>query len=142
MTLTWVGEPQPATWDADKKRIVGEAEVGVFDARYAKAPIGASVPGEWWRVERNGRTVGFGWMDVVWGDAEILLAVDPAAQGTGVGAFILEHLANEARAHGVNAMYNIVRPTHPDRLRVTAWLARRGFRVSEDGNLLQALVHR
>jgi GNAT superfamily N-acetyltransferase len=28
-------------------------------------------------------------MDVVWGDAEILLAVDPEAQRHGVGRFIL-----------------------------------------------------
>src|SRR5690348_2898282 len=112
MTLTWIRESSPR-WDAGKVRIVGEAPAGVFDSRYRKLREGELVHGDWWRVELDGRTVGYGWMDVCWGDAEILLAVDPAARKGGAGNFILQHLHDEARARGLNYLTNIVRSTHP-----------------------------
>ncbi len=139
MALSWIAE-HPATWDADKRRIVGGAAPGTFDSRYASTPIGQLVPGEWWRVEDGGRTVGYGWMDVNWGDAEILLVTDVEARGRGVGTFILSHLEQEAAARGLNYLTNIVRPTNPDAARVSAWLAARGFAPSEDGRLLRAVV--
>ena len=71
--LSWSKEESPR-WDADKKRIVGSMPKGVFDVRYAELAEGDVVPGEWWRVEDDGAVVGFGWLDIVWGDAEILLA--------------------------------------------------------------------
>ena len=66
MTLSWIAE-HPATWDADKRRIVGGASPGIFDSRYARIAEGSIVPGEWWRVDEDGHTVGYGWMDVNWG---------------------------------------------------------------------------
>ena len=85
MSMSWIHE-SPAEWDGDKARIVGGASPGVFDPRYAEASEGSLVPGEWWRVERDGRTVGYGWLDVNWGDAEILLAVDASERERGVGS--------------------------------------------------------
>ena len=79
MTLRWIRET-PAHWDANKARIVGGAPPGIFDTRYKTCKIGELVPGEWWRVEDDAAVVGYGWLDVVWGDAEILLATDPSAQ--------------------------------------------------------------
>jgi N-acetylglutamate synthase-like GNAT family acetyltransferase len=137
MTLSWVRE-SPATWDDEKRRIVGGATAGIFDRRYGELEVGAMPPGEWWRVEESGEVVGFGWLDVVWGDAEILLATAPDARGRGVGTFILRQLEREAHERGLNYLYNVVRPTHPDRERVSAWLAARGFQPSEDGSLLKA----
>ncbi len=137
MTLSWVRE-SPAAWDEDKRRIVGRAEPGIFDRRYAELEAGAMPPGEWWRVEEDGRVVGYGWLDVVWGDAEILLAAAPDARGRGVGAFILRELEREAHGRGLNYLYNVVRPTHPRREEVSAWLKKRGFQPSEDGSLLKA----
>jgi GNAT superfamily N-acetyltransferase len=134
MALEWIKERTP-TWDPDKARIVGAAPAGVFDARYRTLREGGLVPGTWWRVQDAGVTVGYGWLDVVWGDAEILLAVEPGAQGRGVGAFVLERLADEARRLGLHRLYNIVRPTHPEGPKVTAFLVARGFTVSEDGSL-------
>lgn len=139
MSLSWIRE-RSATWDEEKRRIVGGAAPGTFDSRYARIPIGALVPGEWWRVEDDGRTVGYGWMDVNWGDAEVLLATDVEARGRGVGTFIVEHLEDEARARGLNYLTNMVRPTHPEGARVSAWLAARGFVPSEDGRMLRAVV--
>jgi ribosomal protein S18 acetylase RimI-like enzyme len=137
MTLGWIAERSPVRWDADKRRIVGGAPPGMFDSRYRAAVEGDVVPGDWWRVEDGSRVVGYGWLDVVWGDAEILLATDPDARGRGVGSFILEHLEEEARRRGLNYLYNVVRPTHPQGQELTRWLVKRGFRASEDGRLLR-----
>ncbi len=76
----------------------------------------------------------------MWGDAEVLLAVDPARQGHGVGTFIMDHLEDEARARGLNQLYNAVLPTHPDREELTRWLEKRAFKPSEDGAVLRRVV--
>jgi GNAT superfamily N-acetyltransferase len=140
MSLVWIKE-RPAVWNADTQRIIGGAPAGVFDASFGEMSPGAPLPGEWWRVEEDGRVVGYGWMDIVWGDAEILMATDSAARGRGVGSFILARLEDEARARGVNYLYNAVPAGHPEGDRVTRWLLARGFRASEDGSL-RADVHR
>lgn len=138
MAFEWKTE-HPAYWDDDKVRIIASAEPGVFDARFSQCEKGDLMPGTWWRVEEDGRTVGYGWLDVVWGDAEITLAADPAAQGRGVGSFILERLEREAKDRGLNRLYNMVRPTHPKKDEVSAWLQKRGFESSEDGTLFSVL---
>ncbi len=137
--LAWVRERAPV-WDEPKRRIVGGAPRGTFDARYGELAPGAPVPGEWWRVERDGRVVGYGWLEVVWGDAEVLLATDPAARASGVGRFALARLEDEARARGLRYVYNVVRSTHPEAAAVTAWLVRRGFVAREDGSLVRAVA--
>lgn len=135
--MQWIREPAP-TWDAGKQRLVGDAPAGIFEL----APLGPgqAVPGEWWRVEQDGRLLGYGWMDVVWGDGEILLAVAPEARGRGVGAFILERLEAEARARGLRTVYNSVRPSHPRREEVTSWLMGHGFAASDHGERLARQV--
>lgn len=141
MTLSWIHE-SPSAWDESKAALVGGAEPGIFDRRYGELSIGDPPPGEWWRVEQDGETVGYGWIDVVWGDAEILLATRPGVRGHGVGSFILTHLEQEARNRGLNYLYNVIRPTHPERAALSAWLQKRGFAPSEDGSLLRAVVPR
>jgi len=137
MSYAWIRE-EPARWDEDKRRILGGAPAGIFDRRFAECAAGEFLPSEWWRVEDRGRTVGYGWLDLVWGDAEITLAVDPEARGSGVGSFILGRLEAEAHARGVRYVYNTVRPSHPDRKAVSAWLEKRGFHASDDGSLYRA----
>jgi len=138
MSLTWHRE-SPAHWNDDKQRIIGGAPPGVF----ALGPYtsGDVVPGDWWRVEDDGRVVGYGWMDHAWGDAEVLLAVDPSAQDGGVGTFILDRLEDEAAGRGINYLYNVVPDAHPDRNDLTRWLQRRGFVASHEGGLLKRAVH-
>jgi len=136
MTLQWHKESTPR-WDEAKQRIVAGAAPGTFDVRYKTLEVGQLVPGTWWRVDDDGRTVGYGWLDVVWGDAEILLATDTELRGQGVGSFVLEHLEAEAHGLGLNRLYNIVRPTHPEGEKVTRWLTKRGFVASEDGSLFK-----
>ena len=75
-------------------------------------------------MEDGGRVVGYGWLDDVWGDAEILLAVEEPARGTGAGAFALARLEDEAAARGLNYVVNVVRDTHPDRDAVTGLVPR------------------
>lgn len=139
MGLKWIQE-SPPYWDADKARIVGGAGGGIFEPSLTKNPEGAMLPSDWWRAEDDGKIVGYGWMDITWGDAEILLAVDPDARGHGVGTFILEHLAAEAHERGLHYIYNVVSDTHPLHDEVTQWLQARSFRASEDGKLLRAVV--
>ena len=132
MSLTWTAE-QPPRWDAEKQRIVGGVPEGSL--KIEGFSEGDSVPGEWWRVERDGRTIGYGWMDTTWDGAEILLAVDPQAQGGGVGAFILDQLDAETSEKGLNYMFNVVQAAPPRREAVTAWLEAHGFEGSGDGQL-------
>lgn len=139
MGLQWIQE-SPSYWDANKTRIVGGAGMGIFEPSIVEHEKGSLLPNDWWRVESDGKTLGYGWMDITWGDAEILLAVDPTARGRGVGTFILERLEAEARERGLHYIYNVVRETHPLHDEVTQWLTARHFTASEDGKLLRAVV--
>ncbi|WP_324277844.1 GNAT family N-acetyltransferase [Blastococcus brunescens] len=96
---------------------------------------GERLASDWWRVEDGDRVVAYGWLDDVWGDAEILLAVDQSARGTGAGAFTLARLEEEAAARGLNYVLNVVRDTHPDRVAVTEWFLAHGFTGTDDGRL-------
>ena len=119
----WVHEPDPR-WDADRERIFSTVPPGVF--RAVVRPAGERLPGDWWRVLDGDRVVGYGWLDDVWGDAEILLAVEESARGTGAGAFALSRLEEEAAARGLNYVMNVVLDTHPDRVAVTEWFLAHG----------------
>ena len=130
--LTWVKDDDPR-WDADRERVFATVPDGVFRAE-ARTP-GERLSSDWWRVEDGGRVVGYGWLDDVWGDAEILLAVEEGARGTGAGAFALARLEEEAAARGLNYVLNVVRDTHPDRTAVTEWFLAHGFTGTEDGRL-------
>lgn len=137
MGLKWIKE-NPPTWDADKQRVVGAAAPGVFHGLSQVDP-GALLPGEWWRAERDGRPVAYGWMDVTWGDAEVLVAVDPAEQRSGVGTYVFDRLEEEAGHQGLRYLYNVVPPKHPDPPGLTKYLQRRGF-VSTGGGVLRRQV--
>ena len=128
----WVHEPDPR-WDEDRERVFATVPPGVF--RTVARPPGERLPGDWWRVVEGGRVVGYGWLDDVWGDAEILLAVEEGARGTGVGRFMLSRLEHEAAARGLNYVLNVVHDTHPDRAAVTGWFLAHGFAGTDDGQL-------
>lgn len=138
MAFTWVREERPR-WDDAKQAVIGQAPPGALDVR---AVPGAGLPGDWWAAtDDDGEVVGYGWLDSTWGgDAEILLAVAPQAQGRGVGTFVLAQLEAEASRRGMNYVYNTVRATHPDRDRVHDWLAGRGYRGSDSDKALRKRV--
>jgi ribosomal protein S18 acetylase RimI-like enzyme len=138
-TLTWVADDDPR-WDPDRERVFSGVPEAVF--RSAGRAPGERLASDWWRVESGGRVVGYGWLDDVWGDAEILLAVDAGARGAGVGSFVLARLEEEAAARGLNYVVNVVRETHPDRAAVTAWFVAHGFRGTEDGRLRKHVAGR
>ncbi len=138
MAFRWIHE-SPPVWDAGKARVIGAAPDGVF---LLERRDGAVLPGDWWRVEDDGETIGYGQMDNNWGDAEVLLAVDPARQHPGVGTFIPDRLEDEAIARGINYLYNVVPDSHPDRDGLTRWLQRRGSAASKEGRLLRRPVRR
>ena len=131
--LTWTREEHPV-WDDDKVRVIGGSPDGAFVLPFA---LGADLPGDWWRVtDEQGAVVGYGRLDTTWGgDAEILMASDPAAQGVGVGSFLLERLEEEAESRGINYVHNTIRAEHPQRDLVHDWLVVRGFRGTVDGDL-------
>lgn len=137
MPLSWIHE-YPATWDAEKARIVGGEGPGVFAVAGSRS--GEIVPGEWWRVEDGGETVGYGWLEHTWGDAEILLAVAPSHRERGVGGFILDRLDEEAAKRGIRYLCNVVPGEHPDPERLTRWLEVRGFVRSHEDRSLRRTV--
>jgi N-acetylglutamate synthase-like GNAT family acetyltransferase len=130
--LRWVKDDDPR-WDDDRERVFATVPAGVFAAG-SRRP-GERLPSDWWRVEDGDRVVGYGWLDDVWGDAEILLVVEEPARGTGAGAFALARLEDEAAARGLNYVVNVVRDTHPDREAVTRWFLAHGFTGTDDGRL-------
>jgi N-acetylglutamate synthase-like GNAT family acetyltransferase len=130
--LRWVKDDDPR-WDADRERVFASVPEGVFRAEDRTA--GEPLSSDWWRIEDGDRVVGYGWLDDVWGDAEILLAVEESARGTGAGAFALARLEEEAAARGLNYVMNVVRATHPDRAVVTEWFTAHGFAGTDDGRL-------
>src|SRR4051812_49563340 len=130
--LRWVKDDDPR-WDADRERVFSRLGPEVFPGLARN--MGDRLPGDWWRVQTDDGVVGYGWLDDVWGDAEILLAVEGSARGTGAGAFTLARLEDEAAARGLNYVVNVVRDTHPDRDAVTAWFLAHGFSGTEDGRL-------
>jgi N-acetylglutamate synthase-like GNAT family acetyltransferase len=137
--LRWVKDDDPR-WDADRRRVFATVPEGVFST--VQRAEGEALTSDWWRVVQDERVVGYGWLDDVWGDAEILLAVEESARGSGVGAFALAHLEDEAAARGLNYVVNVVRDTHPQRERVGAWFRARGFTGTEDGRLRKQVAHR
>lgn len=137
MSRTWIHE-EPPRWDADKERIIGGEPPGTFNLGGVRTQ--EVVPGEWWRVEVDGVTAGYGWMDIVWGDGEMLLAVDRAHRGEGIGDFILEHLQVEAQQRGLRWLHNIVRRKHPQREFITEWLLGHGFERTGDEEVLRRRV--
>lgn len=138
--MKWIQE-RAARWDDDKTRILGAEPQGVFPPGFADHEPNAKLPGMWWRVEKGDQTVGYGWLDVVWGDAEILLATAAEERGKGVGDFVLNHLAKEAQSRGLNYLYNVVQSDHPRQAETTAWLEKRGFKAREDGQLRRPTAH-
>jgi GNAT superfamily N-acetyltransferase len=138
MALNWFHEDTPR-WDAGKAAIVGGVPPGSLEVPTLEE--GDLVPGEWFRVEEDRKTVGYGWMDCTWGDAEILLAIAAGRQRSGIGAFVLDRLEEEAASRGVNYMVNAVRAGHPRKAAVTRWLENHGFTPSGDG-LLKRRVRR
>jgi len=137
MSLEWIHE-NPPHWDEQKSRIVSGVPKGSFGID--PHTEGDLISGQWWRAERDGEVLGYGWMDAVWGDGEILLAVDPARQKSGVGSFILQHLEAEAVDQGLNYLFNVVPESHPDRSGVTRWLEGRGFESRGDGRLMKRVA--
>lgn len=140
MNLQWIHE-SPAQWDETKARIIRASPPGTFGPdRLSHFGRGDLIPGDWWRVELDDKVIAYGWMDTTWGDAEILLAVDPEWQGRGVGTFVLAHLEEEARRRGFNYIYNSISRSHPDPEGLTAWLGKRDFDAHADGSLRRSIV--
>jgi GNAT superfamily N-acetyltransferase len=129
--LSWERDDAPV-WDVDKQRVIGGAPAGTFVIPFR---AGDALPGEWFLARDGDEVVGYGRLDIGWGgDAEILLAVDPARQESGIGSFVLARLEDEATARGINYIYNTIRQ-HEGRELVHDWLVVRGFRGDLDGDL-------
>ncbi len=140
MTLTWTHE-NPPQWDATKQGQIGALAPGSLGVdKLSRFSVGDLLPGDWWRVEAEDEVVGYGWMDSTWGDAEILLVVDPGHQGKGVGTFILAKLEEEARTRGFFYIYNVLPTQHPDAEGVASWLGKRNFSAHADGSLRRSVV--
>ena len=133
MSWIWTAEEAPC-WSAAKADAfspAGPALHGLGDPAE-----GAALGDAWWRAEADdGELLGFGRLDDTWGDAEVLVVVAPAHRGTGVGAWIMDRLEQEAARRSLNYVYNVVPLAHPAGTEVTAWLERRGFVATDGGEL-------
>lgn len=138
MKLYWQQEANPI-WDADKARIIGATPATLFPS-LRSLERGAALANQWGHVLMDGAIVAYGWMDVTWGEAEVLLAVDTAACRQGIGTFILDRLDEAASSAGVRYLTNVVPPSHPDPEGLTSWLVRRGFSVVGEGGILRRPV--
>ena len=131
MAREWIHETS-ARWDEAKTATFGELSPELFGI---PAPaLHADLGGEWWRVQDGEEVVGYGRLDDVWGDAEILVVVGASARGTGVGDYILGQLDREASERHLNYVYNRVDPEHPARDRVARWLEAHGFGRTAEGD--------
>jgi GNAT superfamily N-acetyltransferase len=138
--LHWTKEDTPR-WDASKQRMFGAEELAAVGMAGSVPAPGAPIADEWWRVtDDDGAVAGYGWLDSEWGDAEITFVVDPALRGAGIGAFIVDRLEEEAAERGLNYVYNVVPPTHPDPAWMTRWLEERGFAPGH-GDLRRQIRH-
>jgi GNAT superfamily N-acetyltransferase len=125
MSHSWEALSSPR-WNEDFARIVGGWPEGVFPrAGWTDAGI---VPGAWWAVRsETGAVVALAVLDTVWGDGEVMVAVDPACVRTGAGRFAMEQLQVEARSRGLAYLRNQVPAAHPQPEAVVAWLESCGF---------------
>lgn len=138
MTLHWTKEDTPR-WDAEKQRLFGPAELAAVGLQ-APEP-GTAIADEWWRVTDDvGSTVGCGWLDTEWGDAQITFFVAPSCRQAGIGEYIVGRLEAEAADRGVNYIYNVIPDSHPDPDWMKRWLAKRGF-VPGTGDLRRQVAH-
>lgn len=133
----WRPEPQPVPYDDDKKAFFSALQDGVVRLN----PAGNYLPGTWWRLTAGDTTLGYGWMDVTWGDAQIMLAVSPEARRGGHGKTILDHLEHEAHEAGLAYMFNTIPGDHPDPEGVRVFLTGNGFEPSGlDSDMLRKRV--
>lgn len=133
MSPTWTKEDRPR-WDADKDRLFTDADLAAVGLAERPA-LGDAIADEWWSVREGDDVVGYGWLDSEWGDAQITFFVDATHRRSGVGGFIVDRLAAEARERGLSVIYNVVPDSHPDPAAVTAWLQARGFSDAGEGEL-------
>lgn len=133
MNLGWTKQNRPR-WDEDKDRLFGDADLAAVGLA-ARPAVGDAIADEWWEVRSGDEVVGYGWLDSEWGDAQITFFVAADHRGAGVGAFIVERLADEARERGLMVTYNVVPSTHPEPAVVSAWLRKRGFTDAGEGEL-------
>jgi GNAT superfamily N-acetyltransferase len=132
MALSWTKENSPR-WDAAKQEVFGPSELS--SVGLAEPAPGETMADEWWRAGDGDQVAGYGWLDSEWGDARITFVVAPGHRGTGVGAFILTRLEDEAAARGLNYIYNVVPESHPDGAWIRNWLSTHGFHEASRGQL-------
>ncbi len=138
MILHWIKEDTPR-WDAEKQRLFGAAELAAVGLQAPES--GAAIADEWWRVTDDiGSTVGYGWLDTEWGDAQITFFVAPSFRQAGIGEYIVGRLEAEAADRGVNYIYNVIPDSHPDPGWTKLWLAKHGF-VPGTGDLRRQVGH-
>jgi N-acetylglutamate synthase-like GNAT family acetyltransferase len=131
MAREWRHEDS-ARWDEAKAAAFGELPPELFGLGAPR--IGDALGGEWWRVEDDGDVVGYGGLDDVWGEAEILVVVAPSRRGGGLGGHILDQLDREASDRHLNYVYNRVAAGHPQAARLVSWLRGHGFAETADGD--------
>ena len=150
--LHWTKEDTPR-WDAAKQRLFGPEELAAT-GMVAPGP-GSPIADEWWHVtaddggssppasserrrsrRRDARDHRERHRDEDFTDNEL----GRDRRGAGVGGFIVDRLEEEAAGRGLNYIYNVVPPTHPDPSWMTRWLSSHGFAPGH-GDLRRQVRH-
>ena len=139
MARAWTSETPPR-WDAAK--VDAFAPAGPEQHGLGRPGAGDVLGDAWWRAEDDGEVLGFGRLDDSWGDAEVLVVVSPAHRRSGVGAWIMDRLEQEAATRSLNYVYNVVPVAHPEADAVRRWLLDRGFTETSDGELRRRVTRR
>lgn len=121
----WIKEEEPV-WDSDKEDIIDCAPQGSFNMG---PKSNGTISGDWWKLVENKRVIGYGWISMISGDAELLIAVRKSEQHKGYGNIILENLEMEASKLKHNKVVAIIQSENINAVNIIYWLDRKGFRV-------------
>jgi ribosomal protein S18 acetylase RimI-like enzyme len=121
--MDWIQE-QPALWDETKQNILG-ANKGAFDIEHTQ--VGGELDGVWFKLIDNNEIIGYGWIDLAYGNPEISIAVDSHKRFSGYGNTILRNLEEKALALGFSEVECIVRRKNADAINAIKWFHRNGF---------------
>ncbi|GEM_PF-5388488 len=122
--MYWIKEDK-AIWNENKARIIG-SNIGSF---FLDFPVQSDIlPGEWFNLtDENGEIVGYGWINVSEGDAEISVAIDGKYQGRGYGSQIIDNLYREVESLGFEEIIVVVRQENPNASDVVKWAYKNGY---------------
>lgn len=122
--MCWIKEEKPL-WDRNKIKIIG-SNIGCFVI--SDIQEGDKLEGKWFKLtDKYGQIVGYGWIDIIGGEAEISVAVDKKYKGNGYGTQIINNLYTEIKKLGFDEVIAVVREENSNAEDVIRWVYKNGY---------------